>query len=61
MPNLKLVCWSSESGSTLKKFLEETSAMSPADRAKQLEKNQVLTSLIFHHSLQYIWNRKEGL
>ncbi|XP_066515372.1 ubiquitin carboxyl-terminal hydrolase isozyme L1 [Hoplias malabaricus] len=31
-----------ESGSALKKFLEETAGMSPADRAKQLEKNQAI-------------------
>ncbi|KAI4875172.1 hypothetical protein NFI96_014238 [Prochilodus magdalenae] len=31
-----------ENGSTLKKFLEETAGMSPADRAKQLEKNQAI-------------------
>ncbi|XP_072526717.1 ubiquitin carboxyl-terminal hydrolase isozyme L1 [Salminus brasiliensis] len=31
-----------ENGSALKKFLEETAGMSPADRAKQLEKNQAI-------------------
>ncbi|KAL6466746.1 hypothetical protein MHYP_G00245500 [Metynnis hypsauchen] len=31
-----------ENGSTLKKFLEDTAGMSPADRAKQLEKNEAI-------------------
>uniref|UniRef100_A0A3B4BNW8 Ubiquitin carboxyl-terminal hydrolase n=1 Tax=Pygocentrus nattereri TaxID=42514 RepID=A0A3B4BNW8_PYGNA len=31
-----------ETGSTLNKFLEETAGMSPADRAKQLEKNEAI-------------------
>lgn len=39
--SINLMLLFSASGSVLKKFLDETANMSPDDRAKHLEKNQV--------------------